>query len=190
MASAIRVFLKLGDGRLYPRREVLHPSVKPVAIFRTHGARQHSQWRVQSVDGANCLEQCTEKMGLPFFWGHAASDLPLPGGEYAETAPIPQIRASRRACGRWMELNQSLAGYRIQCVVRRVAMGIHVHPHHGLRIDNVMSFEWDWRHNDKVDLPKEVAKTKDEHGIPLNKTGLAVLDEVSDTIRKRLGCWE
>ena len=48
----------------------------------------------------------------------------------------------------------------------------------GLRIENVIAFEWDWLHDDKAFLPASVTKTADAYGIPLNRSAQAVIAEV------------
>jgi integrase len=48
----------------------------------------------------------------------------------------------------------------------------------GLRIGNVMGFQWEWVHGDRAYLPITVTKTQQPYGIPLNRSALAVLEEV------------
>lgn len=54
----------------------------------------------------------------------------------------------------------------------------------GLRITNVRKFEWDWLHGDRAYLPVTVTKTDKPYGIPLNKTAMAVIEEIKrQTVR-------
>lgn len=54
----------------------------------------------------------------------------------------------------------------------------------GLRITNVRTFQWDWLHGDKAFIPGSVTKTDQDYGIPLNRTALAVIEEVKrQTVR-------
>jgi integrase len=48
----------------------------------------------------------------------------------------------------------------------------------GLRIENVLRFEWSWIHGDSAFLPKDVTKTKQSYGVPLNRTALGVIAEI------------
>lgn len=48
----------------------------------------------------------------------------------------------------------------------------------GLRISNVIGFEWGWLHGNSAFLPAQVTKTDQDYGIPLNKTALGVIAEV------------
>lgn len=47
----------------------------------------------------------------------------------------------------------------------------------GLREANVVRFEWSWLHGDKAFLPREITKTSEAYGIPLNHTVMRVIDE-------------
>jgi integrase len=48
----------------------------------------------------------------------------------------------------------------------------------GLRKENVTGLQWKWIHGDRLYLPADVTKTDQPYGIPLNKSALAVIEEV------------
>lgn len=52
----------------------------------------------------------------------------------------------------------------------------------GLRIQNVIRFEWDWLHGDRAYLPATVTKTDQAYGVPLNRSASSVIAEVKSQV--------